>query len=166
LEEKLVIDHTRDPKKPEIEELAYESTITCTDKKFDISPNSFYFAGEPGGPIGLEIGKLERIKGTSIELKKGGIGDKEWREDLVMEWKHKPTEGSGAKLSAGKLELERQFTPQVPEPITTKSGMVYRSEKLGLVTTGRVTLANPGNPKHKPMESPAGWVATHSVPND
>jgi hypothetical protein len=166
LEEKLVIDHTRDPKKPEVEELAYESTITCTDKKFDISPNAFYFAGEPGGPIGLEISKLERIKGTSLELKKGGIGDKEWREDLVMEWKHKPTEGSGAKLSAGKLELERQFTPQVPEPVTTKSGMVYRSEKLGLVTTGRVTLANPGNPKHKPMELPAGWVSTIWLAND
>src|SRR5690606_846040 len=87
-------------------------------------------------------------------------------EDLVIEWKRIPTEGSGAKLGAGKLELERQFTPQVPEPVTTKSGMVYKSEKLGLITTGRVTLENPGNPNHKPMELPANWISTIWLAND
>lgn len=160
LEEKITIDRTRDEKKPEHEEYSYESTITCTSTKFDISPNSFYFAGEPGGSMGLEIGSLTR-KGTSLELtKQGGIGDKQWREDLVVTWKRLPTEGSGAKLGSGKLELERQFTPQVPEPITTKTGMVYRSEKLALITTGRVTLDNPGNPNYKPMELPANWLST------
>ena len=39
LEEKVTIDRTRDPKKPEIDEYSYESTVTCSDKKFDISPN-------------------------------------------------------------------------------------------------------------------------------
>ncbi len=160
LEEKMTIDRTRDAKKPEIDEYTYESTITCTDKKFDVSPNSFYFAGEPGGYIGLEITKLDRLKGTSIQLKKGTIGDQQWREDLSFTWKRVPAEGSGAKLGSGKVELERQFTPQVPEPITTKTGMMYKSEKLGLITTGRVTLDNPGNPNHKPMELPANWIST------
>src|SRR5690606_24910673 len=45
LEEKLTIDRTRDPKKPAIEERSYESTITCTKNTFDISPNSYCFAG-------------------------------------------------------------------------------------------------------------------------
>jgi hypothetical protein len=160
LEEKLFIDRTQQEKKPLLDEFAYESTITCTDKKFDVSPNSFFFAGEPGGHVGLEIGKLTRIKGTSLELVKGIIGEKEWREDLAIEWKRKPTEGSGAKLGAGKVELERVFTPQEPEQVTTKSGMMYKAEKLGLVTTGRVTLENPGNPNHKPMELPANWLST------
>lgn len=160
LEEKVTIDRTRDPKKPEIDEYAYESTITCTDKKFDVSPNSFYFAGEPGGYIGLEITKLDRLKGTSIQLTKGGIGEAVWREDLAIAWKRVPHEGSGAKLGSGKVELERQFTPQDPEAVTTKSGMMYRAEKIGLITTGRVTLDNPGNPKHAPSELPAGWVST------
>ena len=160
LEEKVTIDRTRDPKKPEIDEYAYESTITCTDKKFDISPNSFYFAGEPGGYLGLEITKLDRLKGTSIQLTKGGIGEAVWREDLSILWKRVPTEGSAAKLGSGKVELERQFTPQDPEAITTKTGMMYRAEKVGLITTGRVTLDNPGNPKHKANELPVGWVST------
>jgi hypothetical protein len=159
LEEKITIDRTRDPKKPEVDEYTYESTITCTDKKFDISPNSYFFAGEPGGVLGLEITKLDRLKGTSLQLTKGTIGEAEWREDLSLLWSRKPTEGSGAKLGSGKLELERRFAPQNPEPITTKSGMVYKAEKLGLITTGRVTLDPPGNPNHKPMELPANWVS-------
>jgi hypothetical protein len=160
LEEKLTVDRTRDPKKPEIDEYAVESTITCTDKKFDVSANSFFFAGEPGGYLGLDVTKLERLKGTSIQMTKGTIGEAEWREDLVMTWARKATEGSGAKLGSGKVELERRFTPQDPEPVTTKSGMVYKCEKIGLITTGRVTLDNPGNPNHKPMELPAGWIST------
>jgi len=159
LEEKMTVDRTRDPKKPEIDEYTYESTITCNDKKFEISPNSFYFAGEPGGVFGLEIGKTDHLKGTSLELTKGAIGEKQWREDLALVWKHKPTEGSGAKLASGRLELERSFTPQPPEQITTKTGMTYKAEKLGLITTGRVTLDKPGNPNAKPMELPANWVS-------
>jgi hypothetical protein len=158
LEEKISIDRTKEKDKPIIEEYAYESTITCTDKKFDISPNSFFFAGEPGGYFGLEITKLDR-KATSWALTKGAIGENEWREDLILLYAKKPTEGSGVKLGSGKLELERRFTPQEPEQIVTKQG-AYKSEKLGLITTGRVTLDNPGSPNMKPMELPAGWVST------
>jgi hypothetical protein len=160
LEEKMTVDRTRDPKKPEIDEYTYQSTITCNATKFEISPNSFYFAGEPGGVFGLEIGKTDHLKGTSLELTKGAIGEKQWREDLSMLWTMKPTEGSGAKLPSGKLELERSFTPQPQEQVTTKTGMMYKAEKLGLITTGRVTLDKPGNPNAKPMELPANWVST------
>lgn len=161
LEEKLTIDRTRDPKKPAIEELVYESTITCTKDTFDISPNSYYFAGEPGGTLGLEVTSLERLnKGTSIKLdKKNKVGTNEWRDDLVMQWKRLPSEGSGAELGSGKIEIERQITPQPIETVTTKSGMMYKSEKLGIITTGRVTLDKPGNPNAKPMELPANWVS-------
>lgn len=158
LEEKVTIDRTKEKDKPILESYAYESTITCNDKKFDISPNSFFFAGEPGGYQGLEITKLDR-KNTSWALTKGGIGENPWREDLKIEWARKPTEGSGAKAGTGKLELERQFTPQEPETVVTKAGQ-YKSEKIGLVTTGRVTLDNPGAAAMKPMELPAGWLST------
>ena len=158
LTETVTIDRIKDGK-PYDDEYSYESTITCNDKKFDISPGSFFFAGEPGGFFGLELTKIDRPKGTSLELKKGGIGDAQWGEDLVILWARKPTEGSGAKLGSGKLELERRFTPQDPEPVTTKQGM-YRAEKIGLITTGRVTLDNPGYKDLKPMELPAGWVST------
>lgn len=157
LEEKITIDRTVEPKKPLLDEYTYTSTITCNDKKFDISPNSFFFAGEPGGVFGLDISQLDRVKGTSLSLKKSGIGSAQWGEDLKMTWARKPTEGSGAKLGSGKLELERRFTQQDPEPIATKQG-VYRAEKIGLITTGRVTLDNP-SPNMKPMELPANWIS-------
>lgn len=158
LEEKVTVERLKDGK-PFDDEYSYDSTITCNDKKFDVSPGSFFFAGEPGGFFGLDLTKIDRPKGTSIQLTKGTIGEAQWGEDLVILWSRKPTEGSGAKLGSGKLELERRFTPQDPEPVTTKQGM-YKSEKIGLVTTGRVTLDNPGAKDLKPMELPAGWVST------
>jgi len=157
LEESFLIDRTREEKKPLIEERTITTTITCNDKKFDISPDSFFFAGEPGGYLGLEVTKLERVKGTSLALTKGAIGEAEWREDIVMQWAQQPHEKTGAKLASGKLELERRFTPQQPEKLQTKMGP-FDSEKLGLITTGRVTLQN-ASPTTKPMELPANWVS-------
>jgi hypothetical protein len=162
LEEKLQINHTRpgeEKTKPNIEERTVTSTITCNDKKFEISPDSFFFAGEPGGYEGLELSKVERApKATSIAVtKKGGIGEAEWLDDMTITWAQKAHEGTEAKLASGKVELERRFTPQPTETVQTKMGP-FKSEKLGLITTGRVTLDN-ANAATKPMELPANWVS-------
>ncbi len=157
LEEKVTYDLTKDLKKPIVDERVITSTITCNSKKFDISPESFFFAGEPGGYLGLTFDKLDRVKGTSWQLTKGGIGESEWPEDLVAHWTKNPTTGSEAQLGSGKLELERRFTPQQPETIITKMGS-YRAEKLALKTTGRVTLDKPAADGAKPMELPADWI--------
>ncbi len=153
------ITKDKDDKKPVVDVTTITTTITCNTKKFEISPDSFFFSGEPGGFIGLKVDDIERPKGTSWQLTKGGIGDKEWREDIHANWTRLPHEGSEAKLGSGKLELERQFTPQPKELVATKIG-TYTSEKLGLVTTGRITLATPASPDMKPMELPANWIST------
>ncbi len=158
LEESFQYDRTKDKEKPLIEDRSISTTITCNDKKFDISPDSFFFAGEPGGSVNLDVTKIDHIKGTSIQLTKGAIGDAQWGEDLVLTWSQKPTEKTNAKLPSGKLEMERRFTPQPVEAVTTKMG-TYKAEKLGLVTTGRVTL-DEHNEKTKPMELPANWIST------
>ena len=158
LEEKTTTDLTKDPKKPLLDEHTITTTITCNAKKFEISPDSFWFAGEPGGYVNLKLDGVEHPKGTSWQLTNGGIGDAEWREDLTAKWTRVPTQGSDAKLGSGKLELERRFTPQQPESIKTTLG-TYNSEKLGLITTGRVTLDGAAADA-KPMELPANWVST------
>lgn len=132
------------------------STITCNAKKVDISPNSFFFAGEPGGFAGISLDKVDR-KGTSWQLLRGNFGDNEWPEDLVIEWTQQPAKGSGAKLGAGKIEIERRFTPLEPEQLNTQAGS-FRAEKLAVKTTGRVTLANPLSSDLKPAELPADWI--------
>jgi hypothetical protein len=157
LEEKVTYDLTKDPKKPLIDERVITSTITCNAKKFDISPESYFFAGEPGGYLGLTFDTYERPKGTSWQLTNGGIGEAEWPEDLVAHWTKNPTAGSEAKLGSGKLELERRFTPQQPEGVITKMGS-YKAEKLALKTTGRVTLDKAQSEGLKPMELPADWI--------
>ncbi|HEY1554328.1 MAG TPA: hypothetical protein VGF94_05805 [Kofleriaceae bacterium] len=145
-------------KKPIVDEHVITSTITCSATKFEISPESFFFAGEPGGYYGLTLDKFDRSRDTTWKLVAGGIGDHEWREDVVAHFTRVPTPGSDAKLGSGKLELERRFTPENPETVITKLGS-YHAQKFALVTTGRVTLDS-ATPDSKPMEMPAGWVST------
>jgi hypothetical protein len=171
LEEKVTRDLTKDPKKPLLDERTLTTTITCNKKKFVISPDSFFFAGEPGGYLGLKIDTIDHPKPTNanswVLTSKGGIGADQWREELTMHWTRVPTEGSEAQLGSGKLELERSYTPQQPEPVTTKYGS-WTAEKLGLITTGRVTLEHAEAPPAdgKPAELPANWLTTQWLATD
>jgi len=143
LEEKITIDLSKDPKKELLDEHVVTTTITCNAKgKFEISPDSFFFAGEPGGYFNLELDKVERTRDTSWKLVGGTIGEAPWREDLTAHWTRKATAGSDAKLGSGTVEIEHSWTPAEPEVITTKIGM-YHSQKIGVSVTGRVTLENP-----------------------
>jgi hypothetical protein len=157
LEEKITYDYTKDPKKPVLEDRVVTTTITCNAKKFDISPESFFFAAEPGGYAGMTLDKVER-KGTSWILPKGTFGETEWPEDLVINWTRNAFEKSGAKFGGGKLELERRITPLEPEAVITKAGSYPKAEKLAIKTTGRVTLTQPLSADLKPMELPADWI--------
>jgi len=156
LEEKVTYDLTKDPKKPLMDNRVIKSTIVCNAKKFDISPDSFFFAGEPGGYQGLTFDKFDR-KGTSWELPNGLFGEKMWPEDIVAHWTQTATPESGAKLNAGKLELERRITPSDAESIVTKAG-TYKAEKIVIKTTGRVTVETAKSADFKPAEMPADWL--------
>lgn len=156
LEEKSTADLSKDPKKHIYDERTITTTITCNRTKFEISPDSFLSAGEPGGFFGLAFDKLERPKDTTWKLVNGTIGDQPWREDIVAHFTRTPFPGSGAKLDSGKLELERKFTPAEPERVNTKVGL-YTAEKLAIAITGRVTLDHP-QPDVKPLDIPVDWI--------
>jgi hypothetical protein len=156
LEEKTTSDLSKDPKKHILDERTITSTITCNQKKFEISPESFFFAGEPGGFFGITFDKFERPKDTSLKLINGTLGESEWREDIIAHFTRTAFAGSNAKLDSGKLELERKFTPEQSENVNTQVGL-YFAEPLVLVTTGRVTLDHP-QPDTKPMELPDHWL--------
>jgi hypothetical protein len=162
LEEKVTYEITaenKEKKKPAVmSELVVASSIKCNKTKFEISPESFFFAGEPGGYRELTFDKVDRSKDTSLKLTNGVIGDAPWREDVVAHFTRQPTKTSTAKMSPGRLELERSFTPETSEPVTTKSGTRYpKAEKLALLTTGRVTFDAPVSPTPAPSELPKGW---------
>jgi hypothetical protein len=157
LEEKTTADISKDPKKHILDERTINSTIVCSKTKFEISPDSFFFSGEPGGYFGLAFDKIERSRDTTWKLTGGQIGDQPWREDIVAHFTRTAFESSGAKHDSGKLELERKFTPAQPESVNTKIGLYTLAEKLAVAITGRVTLDHP-QPDSKPAELPAGWV--------
>jgi hypothetical protein len=115
---------------------------------------------EPGGYRAMQFEKVERSKDTSLKLEKGTIGEAQWREDIVAHFTRLPAKGSNAKISGGKLELERVFTPENPEAVVTPKGQQFaKAEKLHLVTSGRVTLTEPVSPSAKPSELPANWAS-------
>lgn len=181
IEEKHSFDTSKDPKEPKIVETVVTGTITCDGKnKFDIDPVLFFFAGEPGGVHGLTFDKLERKKETSLKLTKGTIGENEWIEEITAHFTRTPAKGSeGTKLVGGKLDIERKFTPQPQEKVVSKMG-TYTAEKLGLITSGRVTFDSALSPEGKPCnavtidpatkaevktpsaacELPANWIST------
>jgi len=171
LEEKITYEITPandEKKKPAVmAEVLVASTITCSKTKFEISPDSFFFAAEPGGFRELTFDKLERSKDTSWKLTNGTVGDDPWREDIVAHFTRVPAKGANVQISAGKLELERTFTPEKPEVVVTASGEHYpRAEKLALVTTGRVTLDKPVSPSPVPSELPKNWISKFWVQDD
>jgi hypothetical protein len=144
--------------KPNLVDRTITTTIVCGKDKLDISPDSIYFAGEPGGYFGMSLDKVDR-KGTSWKFSPtGGIGDAKWEEDLSVQWSRQATPGSNAKLTGGKVELERVFQPANPEAVVSTLDKWATAEKVGLTTTGRVTLEN-ASPGAKPSELPAGWIA-------
>ena len=120
--------------------------IVCGPSKFDISPESFFFAGEPGGYYGIELTSIER-KGTTWALVRGLVPELKWREDLIITWKRVGAKGSG------KLEMERELIPEERQEVKTPYG-VYRAEPLAISVTGRVSVDNPF--AAVPPNSPAG----------
>lgn len=158
LEEKVTYERTSpDPKKPAFDVRVIDSTITCSGNKVNVSPNSFFFAGEPGGLTGIEIDKLDR-KGQSWQVAGGSFATGEWADDLAIEWTHTPSQGVDVKLDGGKLELERRIQAGEAQQVNTKAGS-YRAEPLQVKTTGRVTLNQPRAADGKPAEVPANWIS-------
>lgn len=161
LEEKVTYElRAENGKPPATADVIVHSTITCGRTKLEISPDAFWFSAEPGGYRELTFDKFERSRDTSLKLTRGTIGDQPWREDIVAHFVREPAKGSDAKLSGGKLELERSFTPENPEAVVGRDGLRWdRAEKLALVTTGRVTFDHPSVPTDKPSELPANWIS-------
>ncbi len=129
LEEKVTYDLSRDPAKPKLDERTVNSTITCNAKgKFEVSPDSYFFAGEPGGYFGMTLDKIDHPRDTTYKLTNGSIGQDEWREDVITHFTRTPTAGIDVKLGSGKLELERKFTPAQPEEREHEDGRLPRRE--------------------------------------
>ena len=134
---------------------AIKTSIRCSATKFEIDPNSFFFAGEPGGAFNVNFTSYES-KGNTWELKGGRITGPEWRNDVLASWERIPTKDTGAKLGKGKLEMERRFIVGGEVNLMTNSGQ-YVAREVNIEITGRITLDPPAE---KPYELPANFKST------
>ena len=139
------------------------STIECGAGKFDISPNSFFFAGEPDGYYHIDLADIARPAGTNWQVNAKGFSSQEWRDSLTATWKRTLTTGvtlpAGASPGSGKLETEHHYIIGVDETVGTPVGS-YLAHRLNMEISGRVGVDGSKALADKPAEMPAGMVNT------
>jgi hypothetical protein len=146
----------KDTKKPpRIEEKKVASTIQCTATTLTISPDSFWFSGEPGGFWNVEMEGLER-KGQSIAIAGGKMSGTEWHDDLKARWKRVATPGTEAELGSGTIDLNRRVVFTADESVTALAGQYATSKKLGIETKGEIAVDDASG---KPYVLPDGIVS-------
>lgn len=130
----------------DIDGRVHASSITCTATSFQVSPNAFWFNGEPGDVFGIELTDVER-KGKTLDLVAGKLTTlADWHDDLNAKWKHLVVGKVIPTMRSGTLSLTRHIVTQPSESVTTKAG-TWKAAKLGIETTIKVTIdPAPPNP--------------------
>jgi hypothetical protein len=128
-----------------------ETTLRCTSKKMEISPQSFFFAGEPGGGLKMELTNL--VWDDSFPGRQGFRQARIWLIKVTGDLARDTTKGTGAKLSGGKIEIERKITVALRERLTTASGTYKQAVAVWYQMSGRASV---GPNLDKSVEIPLG----------
>ncbi|HTE51870.1 MAG TPA: hypothetical protein VK698_13540 [Kofleriaceae bacterium] len=128
-----------------------KTQIECDKKGLTIPPESFFFAGQPGGGLQMTLGKIERKSETNV-FAGGGLKGEAF-EELKTTATRVPSEGSGAVLVPAKLEIERKMVVNGARE-TIESGIKTHKavSRLTINMTGRATLdTTPDKPFNMPQ---------------
>jgi hypothetical protein len=131
-----------------------KTTLTCTEKSLTASPESFWFAGEPGGAWNITLDGVER-PGSTFPIANGLISSNEWHDDFKANWKRVATEGTEADLGSGTIKLDRRFVVTQDEAVVVKANNFAGVHLVGLETHGEITVAGQDA---KPTLLPEGLV--------
>lgn len=124
--------------------------LECDKKGLIVPPDSFFFAGQPGGGLQMTLGKIERIAETNIFA--GGSMKGTAREDIKTTVTRIPSEGSGAVLTPSKLEIERQFAVNPNKEVVESGIKSHKANRLTINMTGRSILdTTPDKPFNMPQ---------------
>jgi hypothetical protein len=132
LEEITELHGEKDAKGPEIK---LETTLRCTPKTLEISPNSFFFAGESGGGMLMELDNVQRT-GDPFPGRQGFRKGGKWSSEIKGDVKRRATEDTNATLTNGRVEMEREMTVGPKELLATPTG-TYRAESVWFQMSGR-----------------------------
>ncbi len=128
-----------------------KTVLHCTNKTLQIDPQSFFFSGEPGGGLLMELSNL--TWDGSFPGRQGWRRADKWLIKVTGDLKRGTTEGTGAVLSDGKIEIERAITVGPKERLATASGSYNRAQGVWFVMSGRAAV---GPDLDKSLEIPLG----------
>lgn len=115
-------------------EVEYEVIATCSAAGLVLPPESFFFAGEPGGVANMTIENFTH-KGTSfpIKLKPGA----QWLEEITFDVLRGTTEGVKVEHEPAKVELERLTTVVWGQQMVDTAIQTYRTTPIEFQIVGR-----------------------------
>jgi hypothetical protein len=128
-----------------------KTELRCDKAGLTVTPQSFFFAGEVGGGLGIELADLKR-EGDEYPDKKGLKSGSQFYEELKAKATRVPTANSNAVLAPETLELERKLTVGGKEEAESKV-QVYRATRVEVEMTGRAN--QDGQPDDKAFNMPA-----------
>lgn len=115
-----------------------ETTISCGEGGIKISPQSFFFVGELGGGLGMELENLKR-EGPDLPAPADFRSGQNWTSYIKADVKRSATEGSNAEIGNGKIEIERDLTISGREMVETGLGE-QRAFRLDIQLGGRAAV--------------------------
>jgi hypothetical protein len=137
-----------------------KTELECDAKGLTVPPDSFFFAGQPGGGLQMKLGKVERKAETNV-FEKGALKGEAF-EELKTDATREPSPNSGAVLAPAKVEIERKMTVGAQKE-TVESGITsHKATRLTIQMTGRATLESTPD---KPFNVPTLDVAMFFEPD-
>jgi hypothetical protein len=116
-----------------------QSTITCTPTGgLIVAMESFFYSGEPGGPVSSTIAITDRDKVTYMPDDQIVVGNG-WIEVVKAEVARVDTGGAGAVHAPATIEVERHVNVKAEEPVMIGLGS-FKPLKLVFELRGRGTV--------------------------
>ena len=141
-----------------IDDRTIHTSITCGAGVFEPSLDSFFYAGEPGGYFGVELGPIQRIL-KDVESGPSKPWTSLWREDVITTWKRTPEPGMTIDLGAGKLEIEHIYKLGAAETINVNFKQGISAVRLTVEMTGRVGITGIDKVFEMPATTNGMWFA-------
>jgi hypothetical protein len=116
-----------------------ETVLECNDSGLYVDPQSFFYTGEVGGGLGMDLSEVKRVEENPTWPGKGGFhaGDT-WREDLSAVVKRVPAKESGlSSLPDARIEVEREIRVSKIETVSTPTKEYPRSVRVDIGLNGR-----------------------------